>query len=120
VIAAVSLACERAAAQVHLRVRRELSTLATIASIAGFLGVFGTMIGIVSSFKGIHGERSAIMAGITRSLSESLVPAALGLLVAVPAFCAFQYLRAEAESFRRQLDDAALELVNCLATWRLR
>jgi len=51
-------ACARAAAKCREEMSRGLGSLAIIASLAPLVGVFGTVIGIVTSFRGISGERS--------------------------------------------------------------
>lgn len=115
ILNAVLRSCRRAAAVVHASMIRRVTSLATVASVAPFLGFFGTVLGIVNSFHGIDGERSALMAALAVSLSEAFVPAALGLLVAVPAFCSYKYSCQRLQAFDVEMENAGLELVNCLA-----
>jgi biopolymer transport protein ExbB/TolQ len=96
----VDSAVERERAQVGLRLRRNLWLLATIGSLTPFVGLFGTVAGIMRSFKdlgldvtsGGTGGTAAVMTGI----SEALVATAVGLAVAIPAVVAFNV-------FNRQL-----------------
>jgi biopolymer transport protein ExbB/TolQ len=67
-------------------------SLATIASVAPFVGVFGTVLGILNSFQGENGPRDAIMAAVTKGLSESLWPMAFGLLVGLVSLWFYEYL----------------------------
>lgn len=94
----VDSAVERERAQVGLRLRRNLWVLATIGSITPFVGLFGTVAGIMRSFKdlgldvqaGGTGGTAAVMTGI----SEALVATAVGILVAVQAMAFYNYFQA--------------------------
>ena len=91
-------AVERERAQVGLRLRRNLWVLATIGSLAPFVGLFGTVAGIMRSFKdlgldveaGGTGGTATVMTGI----SEALVATAVGILVAVQAMVFYNYFQA--------------------------
>jgi biopolymer transport protein ExbB/TolQ len=91
-------AVERERAQVGLRLRRNLWVLATIGSLAPFVGLFGTVAGIMRSFKdlgldveaGGTGGTATVMAGI----SEALIATAVGILVAVLAMVFYNYFQA--------------------------
>jgi biopolymer transport protein ExbB/TolQ len=97
-VAGVEAAVERERAQVGLRLRRNLWLLATIGSITPFVGLFGTVAGIMRSFKdlgldveaGGTGGSAAVMTGI----SEALVATAVGILVAVQAMVFYNYFQA--------------------------
>jgi biopolymer transport protein ExbB/TolQ len=96
--AGVEAAVERERAQVGLKLRRNLWILATIGSITPFVGLFGTVAGIMRSFKdlgldveaGGTGGSAAVMTGI----SEALVVTAVGILVAVQAMVFYNYFQA--------------------------
>ncbi len=105
----------RSAAIVHEEMREGLSSLATIATIAPLVGVFGTVIGIVNSFGAPAGERSTAIAFFTASLSDAIVPTALGLLVAMLSFCYYKYLTGRLASIDRDMENACLELQNQLS-----
>jgi biopolymer transport protein ExbB/TolQ len=94
----VESAVERERAQAGLRLRRNLWLLATIGSLTPFVGLFGTVAGIMRSFKdlgldvqaGGTGGTAAVMTGI----SEALVATAVGILVAVQAMAFYNYFQA--------------------------
>jgi biopolymer transport protein ExbB/TolQ len=115
VIEGAKRASDRSAMAVHQDMKRGLNSLATIASIAPLVGLGGTLIGMVSSFQGVDGERSALMAAYTERLSESLIPTALGLLVAIPAFLAYRYFRSELELMDVEMQNMSLQLTNWLS-----
>lgn len=62
-----------------------LTPLATTASSAPFIGLFGTVWGIMSSFREIGATGSANLAVVAPGISEALVATAIGLLAAIPA-----------------------------------
>lgn len=98
--------------------KRGLNSLAPIASIAGWAGLFGTVLGIVNSFPGCGGERSACMAAADERLSDSFVPTGLGLLVALPALWGYRFLCREMDALDMEMENASLELVNYLTVGR--
>ncbi|XXF80610.1 MotA/TolQ/ExbB proton channel family protein [Myxococcaceae bacterium GXIMD 01537] len=95
---AIQAAVDRERAQVGLKLRRNLWILATIGSITPFVGLFGTVAGIMRSFKdlgldvaaGGTGGTAAVMTGI----SEALIATAVGILVAVQAMIFYNYFQA--------------------------
>jgi len=114
----VKRASGRSAAVVHGEIKRGLNSLATIAATAPFVGFFGTVLGIVNSFAGIEGEKSAILAMVEGRLSESLMPTALGLFVATLSFCAFRYFSARLNDCDVEMENASLQLMNDLGSAR--
>ena len=95
--------------------RRGLPVLANIASTSFLLGAFGVCLGIAGSFKACGCEKSAALAALNASLSEALVPAALALLTALPAWTAHQYFSRRAADCRIEMDNITLELLNYLS-----
>jgi biopolymer transport protein ExbB/TolQ len=78
------------------------------------VGLFGTVLGIVNSFVGCGAAKSTCMAAVFERLSESLVPTALGLLVAIPTLWCYKYLSSEVEAFDLEMENASVELLNYL------
>jgi len=114
---AVKRASERSAIAVHGEMVRGLNSLATVSSVAPFIGLFSTLIGIVNSFDApMPGERWAAFALFTKNLSESLMPTALGLVVALLAFCCYKHLLAQVDNFDREMENASLQLLNELGS----
>jgi biopolymer transport protein ExbB/TolQ len=110
----VRLRMERVAAAVSQDLKRGVNSLAAIASVAPLFGFLGTCIGIVNSFKGCAGEKSACQFATFESLSEGVMPAALGLFVAVPAWLGYRFLSDRASSFAMEMSNASTELLNRL------
>lgn len=66
-----------------------IAILATIGSTAPFIGLFGTVWGIVNSFRAIGAQKTTSLAVVAPHISEALFATALGLLAAIPAVMAY-------------------------------
>ena len=92
-----------------------MNSLATIASTAPWVGLLGTLLGIYNSYPGGSWEKRTLLAIINARLSESLVPTALGISVALVAMWCYKYLLSEVEVFDQQMESTSLELINDLS-----
>ena len=72
---------------------RRLSILATLASNAPYIGLFGTVLGIVRSFKEMSKDITNASAGVMAGIAEALIATAVGLLVAIPAVVAYNVFK---------------------------
>ena len=70
-------------------VERNLTFLATAGSTAPFIGLFGTVWGIMNSFKSIAIAQNTNLAVVAPGIAEALFATALGLFVAIPAVVAY-------------------------------
>jgi biopolymer transport protein TolQ len=71
------------------RLEESLATLATIGSTSPYVGLFGTVIGIMNSFRELAGVQTATIAHVAPGISEALIATAMGLVAAIPAVIAF-------------------------------
>lgn len=76
-----------------LEYERRLSVLATLASNSPYIGLFGTVLGIVRSFKEMSKDIANASAGVMAGIAEALIATAIGLLVAIPAVVAFNVFK---------------------------
>src|SRR2546421_12240258 len=90
-IEASKRALQRAIAIKTAEFRRGLSGLATIGSTAPFVGLFGTVYGILHAFQNMKTHAGAGIEVVAGGISEGLITAALGLVVAWPAGWLFNY-----------------------------
>lgn len=81
----VSLSEER------ITLERRMAVLGTLASNAPYIGLFGTVLGIINAFHNLSTNVKGGPAVIMKGISEALIATALGLLVAIPAACAYNY-----------------------------
>ncbi|MEW6500399.1 MAG: MotA/TolQ/ExbB proton channel family protein, partial [Thermodesulfobacteriota bacterium] len=73
------------------RLGLSLPFLATTGSTAPFIGLFGTVWGIMTSFREIGLRGSASLAVVAPGVSEALIVTAAGLVVAIPAVVFYNY-----------------------------
>ncbi len=91
------------------RLEKRLLFLATLGSAAPFIGLFGTVIGIMTSFQAIAGSKSTSLAVVAPGIAEALLATALGLLAAIPAVVAYNKLSADASKIATRLEGFADE-----------
>ena len=71
------------------RLEQSLATLATIGSTSPYVGLFGTVIGIMNTFRELAGQQTTTLAAVAPGISEALIATAMGLFAAIPAVVAF-------------------------------
>ena len=85
--------CSRAMRVAQMRevdkLEQSLATLASIGSISPYVGLFGTVIGIMNSFRALAGVQSATLAMVAPGIAEALIATAMGLFAAIPAVVAY-------------------------------
>ena len=83
----------RSEATINARLASGLPFLATVGATAPFIGLFGTVVGIYRALIAIGVAGSASIDKVAGPVGEALIMTALGLLVAVPAVLAYNYLQ---------------------------
>ncbi|HVW55920.1 MAG TPA: protein TolQ [Rhizobiaceae bacterium] len=78
------------------RLEGRLGFLATVGSAAPFIGLFGTVVGIMTSFQAIAGSKNTSLAVVAPGIAEALLATAIGLLAAIPAVVAYNKLTSDA------------------------
>ncbi len=91
------------------RLERRLIFLATVGSAAPFVGLFGTVIGIMTSFQAIAGSKSTSLAVVAPGIAEALMATALGLLAAIPATIFYNKLSSDVSKITLRLESFADE-----------
>ncbi len=92
------------------RLERGLTFLATVGSAAPFIGLFGTVIGIISTFQGIGRAGNASLAVVGPGIAEALVATAVGLLAAIPATMAYNAFVARIDAIAASVELYVSEL----------
>lgn len=80
------------------RVEMSLPFLASVGSVSPYIGLFGTVWGIMNSFRGLASLHQATIAAVAPGISEALIATAMGLFAAIPAVLAYNRYSAKAES----------------------
>lgn len=75
-----------------------LPFLATVGSTSPYVGLFGTVWGIMNSFRGLAQVQQATLATVAPGISEALVATAMGLFAAIPAVIAYNRYSAQADA----------------------
>ncbi len=71
------------------RLEQSLSFLATVGSTSPYVGLFGTVWGIMLSFRSLANVNQATIAMVAPGISEALIATAMGLFAAIPAVVAY-------------------------------
>lgn len=66
-----------------------LAFLASVGSVSPYVGLFGTVWGIMNSFRGLANVSSATLSHVAPGIAEALVATAIGLFAAIPAVVAY-------------------------------
>ena len=75
-----------------------LTFLATVGSVSPYVGLFGTVWGIMESFRALAGVQQATLAMVAPGISEALIATAMGLLAAIPAVIAYNKFSSEIDT----------------------
>jgi len=95
---------KKASIDQNKRLERSLSFLATTGNTTPFIGLFGTVWGIMESFRGIGLKGSANLAVVAPGISEALIATAAGLAAAIPAVVAFNYFNQRVSVLQAEMD----------------
>lgn len=112
VVEAASRAVERSTLLTTSDFKRGLGGLATIATTAPFVGLLGTVIGIISAFRGMALAGSGGIGAVSAGIAEALIATALGLLVAIPAAWMYNYFTNRVERLQVEMSNSASELID--------
>lgn len=97
------------------RLESRLGSLASIGSSAPFIGLFGTVVGIMTSFQAIAGSKSTNLAVVAPGIAEALLATAMGLLAAIPAVIAYNKFSADAGKLSGRMEGFADEFSGILS-----
>ncbi len=94
------------------QLEKNLFVLSTIVSLAPFLGLLGTVWGILITFSQLQmgasaNANAAVMGGLAMALGTTVI----GLVVAIPALIAYNYLKASIAHFSADMEDFSHQLL---------
>ena len=112
VVDSVHRAIQRAAALTSSDRRRGMGVLATLGFIVIFLGLMATTLGVINAVQGIAATVFHGLVADSVGVSVALIGTAIGLFVAIPAICFFNYLNRRLEYFAVEMDNSSSELVD--------
>lgn len=86
------------------KLERHLAFLATVGSTSPYVGLFGTVWGIMNSFRSLANMSQATLASVAPGISEALVATAMGLFAAIPAVIGYNRFSARVEVLMKRYD----------------
>jgi len=106
----------RSEASINAKLASGLPFLATVGATSPFIGLFGTVVGIYRALISIGLAGSASIDKVAGPVGEALIMTALGLLVAVPAVLAYNYLQARNKRIAEMLTGFSTEVFANIAS----
>ncbi|NOX77193.1 MAG: protein TolQ [Gammaproteobacteria bacterium] len=86
------------------KLEEHLPFLATVGSTSPYVGLFGTVWGIMNSFRALGNVKQATIAMVAPGIAEALVATAMGLFAAIPAVVGFNRFNTELERLINRYD----------------
>ena len=97
------------------RLESQLLVLASVASAGPFVGLFGTVWGIMTSFRSIAASKNTSLAAVAPGISEALFATAIGLFAAIPALIFYNILQGKVARSQARLESFADEFSSILS-----
>jgi biopolymer transport protein TolQ len=97
------------------RLERYLLVLATVGSAGPFVGLFGTVWGIMTSFRAIAGQQTTSLAVVAPGIAEALFATAMGLVAAIPATIFYNKFVSDVNKQAQRLEGFADEFAAILS-----
>ncbi len=114
-VESVARALERQAQREVQTLKRGLGVLATVGSTAPFVGLLGTVMGIVNAFQLMAASGSGGLGTVSAGIAEALVTTAFGLLVAIPAVMAYNFLQGWVDARAVDIAESSNEFLDMVA-----
>ncbi len=96
------------------RLEMNLPFLATVGSTSPYVGLFGTVWGIMNSFRALGNVRQATLAMVAPGIAEALVATAMGLFAAIPAVVTYNRYSTDVERLISRYDNFLEEFSSIL------
>ncbi len=97
------------------RLEKNLPILATVGYVSPLLGLLGTVTGMIHVFQTVSGARGTVPVGeLAGGIWEALLTTAAGLVVAIPAYVAYNYLASRMGSEVNDMERAGIEMIQIL------
>ena len=91
-----------------------LSFLASVGSVSPYVGLFGTVWGIMHSFRGLASMTTATLQAVAPGIAEALVATAIGLFAAIPAVVAYNRFAHDTDRIAVRFESFMEEFSNIL------
>jgi biopolymer transport protein TolQ len=105
----VRVALERVVSSEGMALEKGMVILSTAVAGGPFLGLLGTVWGVMETFSGVARANAASLTAMAPGVAGALIATVVGLLVAIPAMFAYNYMVTQVRGITQQLDDFASE-----------
>lgn len=109
---AVKVVLEEAAGEQAMSLEKGMIVLSTAVAGGPFIGLLGTVWGVMSTFAGIAESHSASLTAMAPGVAAALVATVTGLLVAIPAMFAYNFMVTTIRHITQELDGFASRYAN--------
>jgi len=92
-------------------IEKSVTFLATTGNTAPFIGLFGTVWGIMNTFRSIGIKGGANIAVVGPGISEALVATAMGLFAAIPAVIGYNHILTRIDRISTEMDGFSTDLI---------
>ena len=96
------------------RLETNLPFLATVGSTSPYVGLFGTVWGIMNSFRALGNLKQATLGLVAPGIAEALIATAMGLFAAIPAVIAYNRFVNEVDRLESRYGNFLEEFSNIL------
>jgi biopolymer transport protein ExbB/TolQ len=110
----VKVALERTASAEALLLEKGMIVLSTAVAGGPFLGLLGTVWGVMETFAGIARANSASLTAMAPGVAGALIATVIGLLVAIPAMFAYNFMVTTIRAITQELDGFASEYATAM------
>ena len=91
-----------------------LSFLASVGSVSPYVGLFGTVWGIMNSFRSLASVAQATLGAVAPGIAEALIATAMGLFAAIPAVVAYNHFAGDLNRLATRFESFMEEFSNIL------
>jgi biopolymer transport protein TolQ len=111
-IESIQRALDRARTTALMEMESRVPLLGTTASAGPFIGLFGTVWGIMNSFRNIGAKGAANLATVAPGIAEALVATAIGLMAAIPAVMAYNFFSRRIRVIASEMETFSSDFLN--------
>ena len=110
----VRVSLERAASAQALSLEKGMIILSTAVAGGPFIGLLGTVWGVMETFSGIARANAASLTAMAPGVAGALIATVVGLMVAIPAMFAYNFMVTTIRAITQELDGFGAEYATAL------
>lgn len=110
----VRVAMERTVSAEGMGLEKGMIVLSTAVAGGPFIGLLGTVWGVMETFSGVAIAKAATLTAMAPGVAGALIATVVGLLVAIPAMFAYNFMVTQVRGITQELDDFGTEFATQL------